>query len=193
MKPSRSFFLCSLSRKPQQQLHPRSRQINNSWKILKALWRLLGWRGGWRFSLMGVPSLSPSKRRENLWREIIYYDKVRKNYESRCGGVCSSARARRHKPLNESRSPLDFYALNARGGFFCTLILSKAIFHLFLLSRFDVTLQLPLVERKTRVFGVWMEGKEATMVIWAFQSLISGKWDSVDAAFVRRKVFVRFN
>lgn len=115
------------------QLHPRSRRINNSWKISKA--RVWVRREGWRRCFNGSSAqLSPSKRRENLWREIIYYDKVRKNYESRCGGVCSSARAQRHKPLNESRSPLDFYAPNARGGFFCTLILSKAIFHLFILA-----------------------------------------------------------
>lgn len=118
-----------------------SRHINNSWKILKALRKFESTLVG--SFLMGVhPSCRPSRQRKsaNLWREIIYYDIVKK-IRIPLWGLC---REENTKPLNESWSPLDFCCFFFSSvfrfsfftlveHFFSTLILSKAIFHLFVL------------------------------------------------------------
>ena len=69
----------------------------------------------------------------NLWQKIIYYDIV-KNEK-----LLHPLRgfARKTQAINESCSPLDFHSFFVLGKDFCTLVLSRVVFHLstfFLLS-----------------------------------------------------------
>lgn len=82
---------------------------------------------------MGVHPLFPSSRaipingpEENLWRKIIYYDIVKNEKLLHPLRGC----ARKTEAINESCSPLDFYSFFALRKDFCTLVLSRVVFHL---------------------------------------------------------------
>lgn len=80
---------------------------------------------------MGVHPSPPINQKEiyDLKLFIMTYLKKRSKIPLR-----GCAQEKNTKPLNESWSPLDF-CFYPRGELFCTLILSKAIFHFF---SFDV-------------------------------------------------------
>lgn len=62
----------------------------------------------------------------NLWHKIIYYDIVKNEKLLHPLRGC----ARKTQSINESCSPLDFHSFFVLEKDFCTLVLSRVVFHL---------------------------------------------------------------